>query len=96
MSFALPAAGAGGMVLAIDVASAFPADALAAEGDRYVRDVCASYAPQPGYDRVLLPGGIEEEILALHRREGIRFGEGEQKAARALHEYTGVPLPWEE
>ncbi|MFH1571169.1 MAG: hypothetical protein ABIL09_24455, partial [Gemmatimonadota bacterium] len=73
-----------------------PAEAFAAETDRYVRDVGASFAPLPGYDRVLLPGSIEEETLALHRREGIRFGEGEQKAARALHEYTGVPLPWEE
>jgi len=91
-----PSARAGGMVLAIDVASAVGLEAFGAEADRYIRDIQASYAPLPGYDKVLLPGGIEEETLKLHRAEGIHFGEGEQKAARSLHEYTGVPLPWEE
>ena len=91
-----PAARAGGLLLAIDVASAVDAAAFGAETDRYIRDIQSSFAPLPGYDRVLLPGGVEEEILRLHRAEGVRFGAREQNVAQALHEYTGVPLPWEE
>lgn len=91
-----PGARAGGMVLAIDVQTAVGLEAFGAEKDRYIRDIQSSFAPLPGYDKVLLPGGIEAETLKLHRAYGIRFGESEQKAARALHEYTGVPLPWEE
>ena len=87
---------AGGMVLAIDVASAVSLEAFGMEVDTYIRDIQNSFEPMPGYDRVLLPGAIEEEILRLHRREGIRFGDREQEAARSLHEYTGVPLPWDE
>jgi len=87
---------AGGMVLAIDVSMAVGDAAFRQEVDRYVRDIQSSFEPMPGYDRVLLPGGIEAETLELHRREGIRFGEREQQAARALHEYTGVPLPWQD
>jgi hypothetical protein len=49
----------------------------------------------PGYDQSLLPGAIEEEVLEFHRRNGIRFGEGEQQAARRMSEYLGVPLPWD-
>jgi len=91
-----PSARAGGMVLAIHVDSVVPEDVFGAEVDEYIRDVQESYAPMPGYDRVLLPGGIEEECLALHCRDGIRFGESEQGAARQMHEYLGVPLPWDE
>ena len=91
-----PSARAGGMVLAIHVDSVVPEDVFGAEVDGYVRDVQDSYAPMPGYDRVLLPGGIEEECAQLHRREGIRFGDREQGAARQMHEYLGVPLPWDE
>ena len=90
-----PGARAGGMVLAIDVSSAVSLAAFGIEVDRYICDIQSSFSPLPGYDRVLLPGGIEEETLRLHRSEGIRFGDREQEAARALHEYTGVPLPWE-
>ena len=31
-----------------------------------------------GYDRVLLPGVIEEERMEKYQREGIRYGEMEQ------------------
>ena len=89
-----PAANLGGLILAIDVASLLPGDVFNAEVDRYVRAIRDNYAPLPGYDEVLLPGHVEERILALHRREGIRFGEHEQRAARDLSEYLDVPLPW--
>jgi len=91
-----PSAKAGGMVLAIHVDSVVPEDVFGAEVDGYIHDVQESYAPMPGYARVLLPGGIEEECAQLHRREGIRFGDPEQAAARQMHEYLGVPLPWDE
>jgi len=90
-----PAAGLGGMVLAVHVGSVVPEEAFRAEVDRMVRDVRESYAPMPGYDRALLPGAVEEERLQLHRREGIHYGEGEQRSARAVSERLGVPLPWE-
>ena len=89
-----PGANLGGLVLAIDVASLLPAEAFNAEVDRYVRAIRDNYAPLPGYDEVLLPGHVEERIMELHRREGIRFGEHEQRAARDLSEYLDVPLPW--
>jgi LDH2 family malate/lactate/ureidoglycolate dehydrogenase len=90
-----PGATMGGTVVAIDVASLLPAEAFRAEVDRYVRAIRESYAPLPGFDRSLLPGAVEEEVAALHREQGIRFGESEQQAARQLHEYLGVPLPWD-
>ncbi len=89
-----PGANLGGLVLAIDVDSLLPGDAFNAEVDRYVRAIRDNYAPLPGYDEVLLPGHVEERIKELHRREGIRFGEHEQRAARDLSEYLDVPLPW--
>ncbi|MFC1526905.1 Ldh family oxidoreductase [Candidatus Latescibacterota bacterium] len=91
-----PKAVAGGMVLAIDVESVVPAEAFGAEVDRYIRDVQESFAPMPGYDEVLLPGGVEARVSELHRQDGIRYGDREQQAARKLHELLGVPLPWDE
>lgn len=90
-----PGARMGGMILAIDLASVVPPEIFKAEVDRYSRAIRETYAPMPGYDRALLPGAIEEEVLELHRRTGIRFGEGEQQAARRMSEYLGVPLPWD-
>ena len=89
-----PGANLGGLVLAIDVAGHLPAEAFNTEVDRYVGAIRDNYAPLPGYDEVLLPGHVEERIMALHRREGIRFGEHEQRAARELSQYLDVPLPW--
>ena len=89
-----PGANLGGMVLAIDVAGHLPEEAFRAEVDRYVGAIRDNYAPLPGYDEVLLPGHVEERTLELHRREGIRFGEHEQRAARDLSQYLDIPLPW--
>jgi LDH2 family malate/lactate/ureidoglycolate dehydrogenase len=85
----------GGMVLAINIEAAVPGEIFRAEVDRYTRDLLATCEPIPGTDRLLLPGHIEEERTALHRCEGIRFGEQEQLAMTALHEYFDVALPWE-
>jgi LDH2 family malate/lactate/ureidoglycolate dehydrogenase len=90
-----PGARMGGMILAIDLASVLPPEVFKAEVDRYSRAIRETYAPMPGYDQSLLPGAIEEEVLEFHRRNGIRFGEGEQQAARRMSEYLGVPLPWD-
>lgn len=90
-----PAARHGGMVLAIDIESVVPGAVFRAEADRLVRDVRMHYRPMPGNDRALLPGAIEEEIFAHHRREGIRYGEMEQENARAVSARLGVPPPWE-
>ena len=46
-------------------------------------------------DQARLPGGIEEERLRLHRRDGIRYGAMEQEAARKVSDRLGVPLPWD-
>ena len=89
-----PAARMGGMVLAIDVESVVPAAIFGAESDRLARDIRAHYQPMPGNDEALLPGAVEERIFALHRREGIRYGEMEQKNAQAVSERLGVPVPW--
>lgn len=89
-----PGARAGGMVLAIHVDSVVPHEVFSGEVDRYVRDIRETYEPLPGYDRALLPGAIEAERMAQHRRDGIPFGEEEQNAARHLHDHFGVPLPW--
>jgi LDH2 family malate/lactate/ureidoglycolate dehydrogenase len=85
----------GGLVLAIHVEAVVPGATFRGEVDRMVRDVRDTYAPMPGMDRALLPGAIEEERLQLHRRDGIRYGEMEQEAARRVSERLGVPLPWE-
>ena len=85
----------GGMVLAINIEAAVPGEIFRAEVDRYTRELRAICEPIPGTDRLLLPGHIEEERTAPHRREGIRFGEQEQAAMTALHEYFGVALPWD-
>ena len=85
----------GGMVLAIHVDAVVPEAIFRAETDRMVRDVRETYEPMPGYDRALLPGGIEEERFEMHRRHGIRYGEMEQESAREVSERLGVPLPWD-
>ena len=89
-----PGATMGGMILAIDVASVVPPEVFGEGVDGYIRRIRESYAPLPGYDTVELPGHVEERIMAQHRRDGIRFGEREQAAARDLSEYLDVPLPW--
>ena len=81
-------------MLAIHVDSVVPHEVFSGEVDRYVRDIRETYEPLPGYDRALLPGAIEAERMAQHRRDGIPFGEEEQNAARHLHDHFGVPLPW--
>ncbi len=85
----------GGSVLAIHVDSIIPSDVFHAESDRLVRDVRETYDPMPGYDRSLLPGAIEEEHMARHRAEGIRYGEMEQEAAREVSERLSASLPWD-
>jgi LDH2 family malate/lactate/ureidoglycolate dehydrogenase len=90
-----PGARMGGMVLAIHLASVVPEALFRAETDRLVQDVAESYEPMPGTDRALLPGAIEEERMALHRRDGIRYGEMEQENARAVSARLGVALPWD-
>lgn len=90
-----PAARLGGMVLAIHIDAVVPEAVFRAEVDRMGRDIGETYTPMPGTDRALLPGAIEEERMALHRREGIRYGEMEQAAATAACERLRVPLPWD-
>ncbi len=85
----------GGMVLAIHVDAVVPEAVFRAETDRMVRDVRETFEPMPGYDRALLPGGIEVERFETHRREGIRYGEMEQESAREVSERLDVPLPWD-
>ena len=89
-----PAANHGGMVLAIHIETVIPAEDFREEVDRFVKDVRESYEPMPGYDEALLPGAIEEQRMALHRKQGIRFGEIEQDTVREMSERLDVPLPW--
>lgn len=89
------AARMGGMVLAIDVAAAVDPQVFAAEADRYIRDIRETHAPLAGTDRALLPGAVEEELMATYRREGIHFGEPEQESIRAAHQQFDIPLPWD-
>ncbi len=86
----------GGMVLAIDIESVVPTDVFHAEVDRLAHDVRETYEPMPGTEQALLPGAIEVERTALHRQDGIRYGEMEQESARGVSERLGVPLPWDE
>ncbi|MXX12361.1 MAG: Ldh family oxidoreductase, partial [Gemmatimonadetes bacterium] len=90
-----PSSGAGGCVLAIRVDQAVSEEVFRAESDHMVRTVRETYEPMPGQDRALLPGAIEEERMALHRAEGIRYGEMEQENAREVSARLGVPLPWD-
>lgn len=90
-----PGARNGGMVLAIHVDAVVPEAVFRAETDRMVRDIRETYTPMPGTDRALLPGAIEAERMVYHRRQGIRYGEMEQEAARKASARLGVPLPWE-
>ena len=86
---------AGSRVIAIDIGLAASGDVFQAEVDRYIRDLRDTHNPVPSTDRIRLPGHIEEERTILHRREGIHFGEQEQRAMQALHEHYGVVLPWD-
>jgi LDH2 family malate/lactate/ureidoglycolate dehydrogenase len=88
------AATLGGTILVIDVAAVVPPEEYARQVDGYVRSIRNNYAPLPGYDEVLLPGHVEERIMAQHRREGIRFGEREQQAAQQMSDEFGVSVPW--
>ncbi|MDP6115724.1 MAG: Ldh family oxidoreductase [Planctomycetota bacterium] len=91
-----PSAQQGGVVLAVDVKNAVDTQIFLAEADRIVRDIRESYAPLPGHDEALVPGAIEERRFEFHRREGIRYGPGEQKAARSVADRLEIPLPWED
>lgn len=90
-----PAARLGGMVLAIHIDAVVPEAVFRAETDRMTRDIGETYTPMPGTSRSLLPGAIEEERMALHRQNGVRYGEMEQAAAREACARLGVALPWE-
>lgn len=90
-----PGARNGGMVLAIHIDSVLPEAIFRAETDRMSRDIGETYTPMPGTERALLPGAMEEERLRLHRREGVRYGEMEQAAARDVCGRLGVALPWD-
>ena len=89
-----PNARNGGMVLAIHIDSVVPEALFRAETDRMTHDIGETYTPMPGTDRALLPGAIEEERFQAYRRDGIRYGEMEQDAARAVSQRLGVALPW--
>ena len=91
-----PAAGSGGMVLAIRIDGLLSEADFRAEVDRLVADVRTSYEPMPGMEEALLPGAIEERRMQLHRREGIRYGELEEEQLREVGARLGVPLPWDE
>ncbi|MCX6050679.1 MAG: hypothetical protein NT075_36780, partial [Chloroflexi bacterium] len=78
----------------IHIGSVVPEQVFRTEVDRMTRDIGETYTPMPGHDRALLPGAIEEEILAQHRSQGIRYGEMEQNNAREASQRLGVPLPW--
>jgi len=85
----------GGTVVAIDPAAVgVSREAFAAETALYAQRIREGYQPLPGFDEVLMPGEKEARSEALYRREGIRFGEREQEAAREMSEYLDVPLPW--
>jgi len=90
-----PTAKNGGMVLAIHIDAVVPEAVFRAETDRMTKDIGETYTPMPGTTRSLLPGAIEEERMALHRQNGVRYGEMEQAAAREACERLGVALPWE-
>ncbi|HRJ45183.1 MAG: Ldh family oxidoreductase [Caldilineaceae bacterium] len=89
-----PAARLGGMVLAIHIDSVVPEAIFRAETDRMTRDIGETYTPMPGTSRALLPGAIEEERMALHRQEGVRYGPMERQAAQSVCARLGVALPW--
>lgn len=91
-----PGAAMGGMVLAIRIDSVVPEAVFRAEVDRMVSDVRQTYEPMPGYDEALLPGAVEERQFAEQSRDGIRYGEAEQQAARKVSQRLGVDLPWDE
>lgn len=91
-----PWARQGGMVLAIRIDSVIPEEFFRAETDRLVQYIGKAYEPMPGTDRALPPGAIEEERAALHRREGIRYGEREQESVREVSKRLGIPLPWDD
>ena len=82
-------------MLAIHIGSVMPEAAFYSETDRMVRDVRETYQPMPGTNRAMLPGGIEEEQMQEHRRNGIRYGEMEQKSALSASQRLSVPLPWD-
>jgi len=85
----------GGTVVAIDPAAVgVPREAFAEEVAGYARRIREGYSPLPGFDEVLMPGEKEARSEVLCRREGIRFGEREQEAAREMSEYLDVPVPW--
>jgi len=84
----------GGMVLAINIDAVVPEAVFRAETDRMTRDIGETYTPMPGTSRSLLPGAIEEERLQAHRRDGVRYGEMEQAAAREASARLEVKLPW--
>jgi LDH2 family malate/lactate/ureidoglycolate dehydrogenase len=90
-----PAARQGGTIIAIHVDSVVPEKVFRAESDRMVKDVRETYEPMPGTGRALLPGAIEVEKMALHRAEGIPYGEMEQETARQVSARLGVALPWD-
>ena len=91
-----PGATMGGTVIALDPGRLGCAEEFRADIDRYIRSIREGHTPLPGTDRALLPGAIEEERMQEYRREGIPFGEQEQRAARSMSDRLGVSLPWDE
>ena len=90
-----PDAGHGALVLAIHVDTVEPEQNFLGAVDRYVQRIRDHHEPLPGFDESLLPGAVEDRVMAMHQAEGIHFGEHEQQAAKQLHEAWDVPLPWD-
>ena len=85
----------GSTVLAIRVDAVVAEKDFRAEVDRLVRDVRDTHEPFPGYDRALLPGGIEAERMAQYRSEGVPYGRYEQVELEQIASRLGPALPWD-
>ncbi len=88
-----PGANQGALVICLRIDLFSDADAFKAQMDAFVRRV-RDLRPLAGFDRSLMPGGIEAERELEYRTEGIPVGPDHRQRLDELARALGIATPW--
>jgi LDH2 family malate/lactate/ureidoglycolate dehydrogenase len=88
-----PGANQGALVICLRIDLFTDAEAFKSEMDAFVRHV-RDLHPLPGFDRSLMPGGIEAERDLAYRTDGIPVGPAHRQRLDELGRTLGIAPPW--
>ena len=88
-----PGANQGSLVICLRIDLFTDPASFRKEIDAYVRTV-RTLAPLPGFDRSLMPGGIEAEREREYRATGVPIGPQHRERLETLANELEMPAPW--